>query len=324
MINRSDIAIHLEKSIRTGFLVGKNDYAPLRSPFTREVPSDGAFETYGDMGSTPWPYQNAGKPGAAGTDPRLGAPRVNDMTSGHQIQIIGGAEKGMIVYNVDWEIALGITHNAIDDDRAGDLEAWAKSAGSNFEKHKDFLAFDALNSGGAITNYGAAYDGLSFFNDAHVDAGEPYQTVQDNSFALALSLDNYDTVAVAASKFMNGQGKPVGLNHNLLIVPRDLNRIATQITDNPEDYTTADRERNPFAGQVTKLVAPGGWIDSTAWFVIDTSLPQKPINIQMRKQPELVIWDDEFAGDGGVRYFKWHSRLAVFYGDWRTAVQGNT
>ena len=301
MINRSDIAIHLEKSIRTGFLVGKKDYSPLRSAFTKEVPSDGAFETYGDMGATPWPYQNSGKPGPGGTDGRLGVPNVNQLTSGGQIQIIGGIEKGMMVYNIDWEIAIGITHNAIDDDRVGDIEAWAKSAGANFEKNLDYLSFDALENGEATTKYGACYDGLSLFNDSHVDKNAEYTTTQDNKYALALSLDNFETVSVAASKFLNDKGKPVGLNHNLLIVPKDLNRIATQIVGNPQDYATSDRALNPYAGEIKKLVAPGSWIGSTAWFLVDPSLPQKPINIQMRKQPELIIWDDNNAGDGGHR-----------------------
>lgn len=323
MINRSDIAIHLERSIRTGFLVGKKEYSPVSKPFVRETPSDGAFETYGDMGVTPWPVGNAGKQGAAGTDSKLKAPKVNQMTGSTQIQILGGEEKGLVVYNVDWEVAIGITHNAIDDDRIGDIEAWARTAGANFERHKDFLVFDALANGAATTKYGACYDGLSFFNAAHKDPGAAYQTNQTNVFALALSLDNFETVKVAASKFLNGIGQPVGLAHNLLVVPPDLERIAAQIVGNQEDYATADRKINPYSGKTQMIVAPGGWLGTTKWFLIDPTLPQKPLMLQLRKNPELTITDDELTGDGGVRYYKWHSRYSVFYGDWRLAVKGN-
>lgn len=323
MINRSDIALHLEQSIRTGFLVGKKEYQPVSKPFVRETPSDGAFETYGDMGATPWPVGNAGKQGAQGVDPRLKVPKVNQMTGATQIQILGGEEKGLIVYNVDWEVAIGITHDAIDDDRIGDLATWAQTAGGNFERHKDFLVFDALANGASTTKYGAGYDNLSFFNNAHKDPGATYQTAQSNVFALALSLDNFETVKVAASKFLNGIGQPVGLSHNLLVVPPDLERTAVQITGNPYDYATALRAINPYSGGIKPLVAPGGWLGTTKWFLIDTSLPQKPIMLQLRKNPELTITDDELTGDGGVRYYKWHARYSVFYGDWRLAVKGN-
>lgn len=323
MITRSDIAAHLERSVRVGFLAGGKEYRPLRSPFVREVPSDGAFESYADMGMLPWPIQNAGMMGAGGTDSRTGATVTNRMSGGRQITIIGGQEKSMIVYNTDWEIAIGIEHNAIDDDKVGDLEAWARGAASNFEKHKDYLAFSALNSGAAST-YGNAYDGLTFFNDSHVDKSAEYQTTQDNSYAVALSLDNFQTVKIAASKFLDDRGQPVGFNHNLLIVPPDLEYMAAQITLNREAYDTGNREMNPYAGSVRSIIAPGGWLDSTAWFLIDGSQPQKPLNLQVRKQPSLIIWDEESQGGGGVRYYKWHARYSVFYGDWRLAVMGNT
>lgn len=323
-INRTDIAAHLERTVRTGFLLGGKDYQPLRSAFVREVPSDGAFETYADMGVSPWPRNNAGKQGAGGTDARTGAPKVGTPNSGEQITVIGGEEKSLIIYNVDWEIAVGVTHNAIDDDKAGDLEAWARGASVNFEKHKDFMSFDALNAGELTTSYGAGYDGLSFFNDSHIDPGAEYQTAQDNKFALALSIDNFETVSVAASGFLDGRGKPVGFNHNLLIVPKALERTAAQITMNKEDAGTTDRKLNPYAGSVRHLVAPSGWLDSTFWAVIDPTQQQKPINLQLRKPPALTIWDVESAGDGGTRYFKFHSRYTVFYGDWRLAALGNT
>jgi phage major head subunit gpT-like protein len=324
MITRKDIAAHLERSVRTGFLIGTKAYQPLRAGWVKEVVSDGAFETYADMGSVPWPVQNAGKAGAGGTDTRTGAVMVNKLNSGQAIQVIGGEERALIVYNLDWEIAVGITHNAIDDDKAGDLEAWARAASVNFQRHMDYVCFNALNAGEATTTYGACYDTLSFFNDSHVDPGAEYTTTQDNKYAVALSLDNFETVKVAAAKFKDSRGQPLGLNHSLLIVPPDLERTASQIALNREDFATASRALNPYAGSVKMLVAPGGWLDTTAWFLMDSSLPQKPLILQIRKSPELSIWDVESEGDGGTRYYKWHSRYAVCYGDWRLSAQGNT
>lgn len=324
MITRKDIAAHLERQVRTGFLLGGKGYTPLRASFAREVPSDGAFETYADMGTFPWPVQNAGKQGAGGTDGRTGAPAVGSVNSGQAITVIGGEEKSLIVYNVDWEIAVGITHNAINDDRAGDIEGWARGAAQNFERHKDYQCFKALNDGELTTNYGAGYDGLSFFNDSHKDPGAEYQTTQDNKYAVALSFDNFKTVRIAASKFLDGRGLPVGFNHNLLLVPPDLEYEAAQIVANPEVYGTTDRNKNPYAGKLQSMIVPGGWFDTTCWVLVDTSQIQKPINLQLRQEPQLVTWDDETQGDGGIRYYKWHARYNVFYGDWRLAILGNS
>lgn len=324
MINRKDIAAHMEANVRTGFLIGLKEYQPLRSAFAREVPSTGAFEVYADMGTTPWPNQNAGKAGAGGTDSRTGAPEVNRINAGRQITVWGGGEVALKVNNLDYEIAIGVTHNAIDDDKAGDLETWARQAARTFEKHKDFLCFDALNNGAATTKYGACYDGGAFFADAHIDPNAQYQTGQDNQFALSLSLDNFQTVKIAASKLLDGQGQPAGLNHNLLIVPPDLEYIAAQITLNREAYDVANRELNPYAGSVKGLTAPGGWLDTTSWFLADPNDLVKPLIVQNRQAARLAIIDDEFAGDGGVRYFIWKARYTVAYGSWRHCAQGNT
>ena len=321
MITRTDILAHLERDIRTGFLLGRKDYTPLRSAFMGVQGSDGAFEDYADMGTAPWPRQNAGTQGDAGLDARTGAVQVGALGAGGQVQVIGAPEQAMRVYNVDWEIGIGIEHNAIDDDRTGDLESWARGARVQFERHMDFIAFDMLNQG-ASTIYGNGYDALSFFNDAHIDPGAEFQTGQDNNFALALSLDNFETVKVAASKFLDDRGQPFGLNHNMLIVPADLEYLAFNITKNREALDTASRELNPYVGY-NMIVAPGAWLDSTAWFLVDPSQVNKPLYMQERQAPELVVFDDETQGSG-VRYFIWRARYNGFYGDWRTAALGNT
>lgn len=323
MITRKDIAAHLEYGVRSGFLNGRKQYTPLRTPFVREVASAGAFETYADMGDPPWPVQNAGKEGAGGTDSRTGAVQVNQMNAGGPITIIGAEDRSMIIYNVDWEIAIAVEHNAIDDDRTGQLDAWARDAGTNFEKFLDFKAFDALNQGEATTAYGAAFDGLSFFNDSHVYPGAEYATGQDNRFLNSLTLDNFETAVTAAAGYRDSRGQPLGYNYNLLVVSPSNARAAAQIAMNPNNSGTANNEINPYSGQVRTIVAPGGWVDTTAWFVLDTSQTQKPLTLQIRKRPELTIWDDETQGSG-IRYFKWHMRGALSYGPWSLAIQGNS
>lgn len=254
MITRQDIAMHLERQVRVGFVAGASQYTSLRGAFAREVPSSAAFESYADMGAPPWPVNNAGKQGPGGSDERTDAAIVGQMNSGGAVTVFGANEKSLIVYNVDWDITAAIDHNAIDDDQTGDLEAWARSASVNFERHKDYQCFNALNAGEANTTYGNGYDKLPLFSNSHLDPGAEYQTAQDNLNSLVLSLDNFETIKVAASKFKDGRGQPVGYNHNLLIVPPDLERIAAQITTNRDAYDTANREINPYSGSVLSLI----------------------------------------------------------------------
>jgi len=321
MITRTDILAHLERNARGGFLAAMKAYTPLRSPFCGQTPSEGPFEIYADLGAVPWPEQNGGQGGAQGTDGRIGAEQVSGLHEGGPITVLGGNERSLVVYNDDWDVAIGIYHNAINDGNAS-LEQWARNAGNRFQQHQDYLAFAALNAGDGTT-HGKAYDGLSFFNDSHVDKNAQYLTVQDNSFAVALSLDNFETVRVAASAFKDDRGQPCGFDHSLLVHSVNLERLVSQIVDNREAYDTASRESNPYAGRITGLRAPGGYVDSTFWAIVDPTQPQKPINIQMRQNPELVFWDDHTQGNG-VRYYKWAARYTVFYGDWRLACMGNT
>lgn len=323
MITRTDVAKMLDYNVRAGFLRGTREYQPLRAAFVGTQQSTGAFESYADLGDVPWPSQNAGKMGPNGQGADGHSQVTNQVTMGRGVAVIGGEERAMIVYNVDFEVTTAVTHNAINDVRVGNLEEWARGAGRNFEKHQDYLSFDALNKGTLTTTYGACYDGLSFFNALHVDPRAEFQTAQANTFSQVLSLNGFETVRVAAAKFKDSRGQPIGLTHRLLVVPPDLERTAYQIAENPEDYATANRARNPYSGRTTVLVAPGGWLDSTAWFVVDDSQTSKPMYLQQRQAPELTVWDDNLAPDGGLRYFKWHARYAIFYGDWRLAAKGN-
>lgn len=298
-IFRQDIATHLTYGVKTGFLKGQKTYTPVRSAFVRETTSTGKSEDYSDVGTVPMPVA------------------YDDM-----VQVRGTHEVNLTITNKDYEITIGISHNAINDDRVGNLDTWARQAGRNFEKHMDKLCFLALNAGDGTT-YATGYDALSLFNNSHFDPGAEYTTVQDNLYDLALSIDNFETVRVAAKQFKDGRGEYVGYDHNLLVCSPALERIAKNITGNEAAMDTSNNEMNPYAGQVRgPLVSP--YFDSTAWVVVAQDEIVKPIILQIRQQPVFVTWDDEKLGEGGVRFFKFHARYNVGVGDWRTVVMGKS
>jgi len=238
------------------------------------------------------------------------------------LQVQDFIEKHIEVKPEDWEIVVWISQNAIDDDRTGELERKVKGAGANFQRHINKRVFEVLNGGDGST-YGACYDSSDFFDNDHADAGAAYSTAQDNENALTLSMDNFETVLVAAQAFRDDQGEYVELLYDLLVCHPTKERVAAQICNNEFSYDTAMREKNPYSGKFTYETSPH--LDTTAWYVIASNENTKPLIVAMRKQPQLQdAWFDPTAADGGRHYFKFFARYEMYYGDWRLVNQGNT
>lgn len=289
---------HLVVSARTGFLTTAAPPIPAYAAIAEEVSITAKSVDMVDLGGAPMPLRNRGR-----------------------MQIQDFIEKRMTVQPLDWDITVFISHNAIQDDQTGDLERKVRAAGDNFQRHIAQQAFQALNEGDTA-NFGLAYDGQTFFDDDHVDQGAAYTTVQDNKNALALSAANFNTVYVAAQKVRDDQGAFLQYQYNTLIVPPELANVAFQISQVPGGSETA-ANANPYAGRINYIVSP--LLDSTAWVLVASNTPTKPILIAMRERPNLQsAWFDPEAPDGGRYYFKFYARYNHFYGDWRTAVMGNT
>lgn len=292
---------HLLAAARTGFLSAPAPTVAPWEPIAQKINMDAKSLDLIDLGDAPMPVEAKGRS-----------------------QRRAFIERMLTVKPKDWEITVGVSYNtAKDDQTGGTVERKCREAGQNFPMHLSNQAFKALNDGDATTNFGAGYDGLSFFNNAHIDKGAEYQTGQDNLYGLALSLDNFETARVAAMKFRNDQGEFLGYNYNLLVVSPELERTASQITGNPNAYDTANRETNPYAGQTRYMVS--AQFDSTAAVLVASGLSMKPILIVVREEPNLqTAWFDPDAGEGGMYWFKFYGRYNHFYGNWRAAVMINS
>lgn len=289
---------HLVVGARTGFLTAiSNPNLPWRR-IAGEIDMTTKSQDFVDLGSAPMP--------------------VEDKDAGPLQDFI---ERSVSVRARNWNLTVAISYNAIQDDQTGLLETKVRAAGENFNRHMNKLMFQALN-GGDTSTYGLCYDGLNFFSNSHTDKGSGL-AVQDNNFALALSLDNFETNLNLARLFMNNQGEYTEHDYDLLVVPPALERTAAQICNNPEGYDTGNREINPYSGRFTYIVSP--YMDSTAWVILASSQTAKPLYLAMRQQPFLQdAWFDPNGPDGGTYGFKFYARYNNFYGDWRLAALGNT
>lgn len=289
---------HLEVAARTGVLGARaQDNMPYRR-VAMEVDLTAAATTFVDLGGLPVPTQ----------DPKA----VDTMV-----------EKGKTVEPVDWHITVHISQNAIDDDQTGSLEGKFRDILPAFQRHINDLTFVVLNAGDAAT-YGTGITlATTFFADSHLYPGAKNTTAQDNKAALTLSADNFNTAWVAYAQHKDDQGNYYNLNGNLLVCHPTNNVIAANITGNPQQYDTANREMNPYSGGVRYITVPQ--FDTTAWVLIDESYPVKPLFVAIRKRPTLQdMWFDAQMPDGGYHYFKYHGRYVVGYGDPLLAYMGNT
>lgn len=249
------------------------------------------------------------------------APMPKNSKSGITVQDM--IERTKEVSVKDWDITVWISENSINDDQTGgSLLRRVRQAGDNFNKHVNKRVFQVLNAGDGST-YGLCYDGSDFFDNDHVDAGANYQTSQDNENALALSLDNFDTVWTAGQSVVDDQGELSEHSYDLLVVNPSLMRTAYNIAGNPEDYATTNRASNPWSGKVGYISNAN--LDTNAWFVVASNERIKPLLVVYKERPGLQhAWFDPTAPDGGRHYFKFYARYEIHYGDWRLALMGNT
>jgi len=304
MTTATNVPNHLVAGVKTGMLSAPKAHAYNWQRIAMQHNMTAASETLVDLGATPMPLEDKG------------GPQIQDFI-----------ERSQSIKPLNWSLTLFVSYNTVKDDQTGgtlQAKARGQDALSNFQRHINNRVFTVLNSGDDATHpYGACYDGQDFFDSDHVDKGAKYTTNQDNENTLTLSLDNFETVRVSAMGFKDDQGQELDYDYNLLVVPPALERLAGQITGNPNAYDTANQEINPYSGRVSYIVSPK--LDSTAWHLIASSERIKPLIVVMREQPNLQhAWFDPTAADGGRYYFKFYGRYDVVYGYWPLAVQGNT
>jgi phage major head subunit gpT-like protein len=297
MTTSGNVPEHLVVGARTGFLTALKTTPMPWQRIATTINMDAKSIEMVDLGAAPMPTEDLAR------------------------QMQDFIEKSMVVKPRDWSLVVSISYNAVKDDQTGKLLPRVKGAGANFQRHLNQRVFKTLNDGDVAGHI--AYDGQDFYDSDHVDKGAHYQTAQDNEYALALTLDNFETVYVAAQDFRDDQGETTDYVYDTLVVPPALERVATQICGNNAAYDTANRENNPYSGRITPLV--NNQLDSTAWILVAANEQVKPLGVVMREAPNLQhAWFDPTASDGGKYYFKYFARYDVVYLEWRTAILGHS
>ena len=215
------------------------------------------------------------------------------------------------IKNKDFEVTIGVSRNDIEDDTLGIYNPLMESLGQSAAAHPDELVYGLLASGFEDK----CYDGKCFFDTQH---REGKSGVQSNKGAYRLTPETYGDARAAMMSLKDDQGKPLKIVPILLVAPPQLEGMAKKIL-------TADLingESNIYKGSAELHVEPELSGNPTAWFLLDTSKPIKPIIFQERKKPQFVALDK--AEDENVFMKKEYvygvdSRGNAGYGLWQLA-----
>ena len=229
-------------------------------------------------------------------------------------------------YRVDirnYEFALGmqVERRLVDDDQFNQIKRRASNMADAFnitietDAAQVFIngfTDDGTNRMGASTN-GA--DAVGLLSAAHPYSPANSGTTQSNEGTLALTIDNLDTPRQNMRNFTDDQGQLLGVNPDMLLVPPELERTATQLVSERAIYepNSAQYDVNMFSGRFRPVV----WdrlTDSNAWFLIDSTLMRQHLIWQWRIRPEFAQAEDF---DGLTAKFRGYMRYGIGWTDWK-------
>ena len=255
----------------------------------------------------------------------LGAvPRMREWGTGRVAK--GLRSEAYDVENLKYESTLEVDRDEISDDRIGQIGMRVNELALAAAIHKDFLIANALING-ATTGFNS-YDGVSFFNDAHISGASGSQDnklTSDIADANVPTTDEFKTAirrAIATMvAFKDDQGEPtIGTGATGLV-----------ILVNPTHYFTALEAVNASIINNTSNVLNGvaqvrqsPWLtDTTKWYLLKTDGIVRPFFFQDREPIEFKALaegsEEEFKREKylyGVR-----ARYAIAYAMWQYAVE---
>ncbi|EFX2000409.1 TPA: Mu-like prophage major head subunit gpT family protein [Shigella sonnei] len=221
------------------------------------------------------------------------------------------------IRNKDWEATVEVDRNDIEDDQLIGYAMQAQAAGQSAGELPADIVFSLLNDG--FKNL--CYDGQPFFDTDHLSGGKSVSnkgTKALSAISLAAAKASYGAARTGMRKLKDDEGASLKIRPNLLVVPPSLEDEANYLM-------TADRfpdnTPNPYKGTAEVLVVPELTSD-TAWFLLDTTKPVKPLVYQPRKKPEFVEQTD-YSNDNVFMRKKFRfgaeARANGGYGFWQMA-----
>lgn len=260
---------------------------PTYEQIAMVVPSTTESETYAWLGDIP------------GMREWLGDREIKNLT-----------ESDYTIKNKDFELTVGVPRNAIEDDKIGLYTPSIQMLAESAAQHPDTLTYKLVGDGFAAK----CYDGKSFFAEDHPVG----KKAVSNKLTAPLSLASYTQARMMMMSLQNAKGIPLALVPDRLLVPPALEAEARKIL--MAEYI--DGTTNTMRGTAELHVEPH-LASTTAWYLLCTARPIKPIIYQRRKDVKFVSLTAE--NDTNVFMQKNYlygadSRGNVGFGLWQMAV----
>ena len=205
-------------------------------------------------------------------------PGMREWVGDREIQNLSGSD--YTIKNKDFELTVGVPRNSVEDDKIGLYNPSIQMLGESAAMHPEELVYGLLASGFTAK----CYDGKAFFATDHDVAGKSVS----NKLTDKLSADAYKTARAMMLNYKNSKGRSLGLVPDLLVVPPALEAAARDIL--VADYVSGTK--NTMQGTADIHVEPRLTSD-TAWFLLATKRPIKPLIYQQRKKAKFVSITDE-------------------------------
>lgn len=229
------------------------DVAPLYTQVATVVPSSTSEETYAWLGDIPMMRE------------WIGERELQNLTA-----------SDYTIKNKKFELTVALPRDAVEDDKIGVYNPSIQMLGQSAALHPDQLVFGLLGDG--FTQ--RCYDGKAFFAADHKVGGK---TVS-NKGTDKLSPESYAAARASMMSLTNSKGKALNIVPNLLVVPPALEGMARKILLADQiDGTT-----NTLKGTAELLVVTELAAKDTAWYLLATNKPLKPLIFQERKKPAFV------------------------------------
>jgi len=193
-------------------------------------------------------------------------PGMREWIGDREVQNLSASD--YTIKNKDFELTIGIDRNAIEDDKIGLFNPSIEMLGQSAAMHPDKLVFSLLKKGFNEK----CFDGKAFFSSEHM-----------------IGKSKVSNKGTAKLSLTNSKGEPLALIPNRLVVPPALEKAALDITE--ADFINGTR--NTMKGTAKPLVVPQLAGSDTAWFLLCTTLPIKPLIYQQRKKVKFVSKTNE-------------------------------
>jgi len=230
------------------------------------------------------------------------------------------------IENMKYEATIEVDRDEISDDQTGQIQVRIGELAQRAATHKDYLISQLLING-ATSGYNS-YDGVSFFNDAHVSGASGNQDNllgPSSSTPTAPSTADFATALNAAIAAMigfkddQGQPFPIMLDQLVCVVPPTMRKSAIEATSAAIISNTSNAALQSIAG----VVALPWLTTATTWYLLHIGGIVKPFVFQDREPIEFTSLDAPDSETGFLRekyLYGCRARYRMTYGYWQYAV----